>query len=502
VAVALYRRGVGTLAAAVSWTAGPVTDGIRDAVARLSARPDAAEFATPDVAVMVSVLHEPEQLGADKRLAVQKVRRGLDAVRVDSAGTTRVLLPGALVYNGWPKERFVAAAAAGLPVSQRSFTVYRTAQWLDDGGCCRRIRSGFPVREPGRDEPVTDIRTLAGFIHRNLSAAGVPLYRMDLISGERSWHGTGPRQLHALMGLNRAGELVGDAAWRQRATAGLGTYLDGTADATGGFAADRGGPLADAILLAAVPAHHPLAGHPQVQGAARRLRSWLDPFGRITPVPIRLGNTPDLEFLPGAVLVALAGRSELLDSAPAELLAAVLDHQRRRFRTLHGWGHLGWQLQGWSAVFARQHRDEQAAFVFELADWALDRQLDTTGAFLENLSPDEPSFNTGFLAEGIAAAWQVAVDTGDDVAADRYAASWRAANRFMRTLLVRPEDTFAAVDPAAALGGVRLTSSVAQLRADSGSHWLNALVTGVALDRAAHEAAGRPAQPGRTTPFR
>ena len=78
----------------------------------------------------------------------------------------------------------------------------------------------------------------------------------------------------------------------------------------------------------------------------------------------------------------------------------------------------------------------------------------------------------------IAAAWSLAEATGDAERADRYQASWRAANRFMRTLLVTPEDTFVCRNPQAAVGGVRLTPSVPHVRADSGSHWLNALITG------------------------
>ena len=65
----------------------------------------------------------------------------------------------------------------------------------------------------------------------------------------------------------------------------------------------------------------------------------------------------------------------------------------------------------------------------------------------------------------------------------RYAASWRAANRFMGTLLVRPEDLFCSADPEAALGGVRLTPTSPQIRADSVSHGLNALVAGFAIER-------------------
>ena len=57
--------------------------------------------------------------------------------------------------------------------------------------------------------------------------------------------------------------------------------------------------------------------------------------------------------------------------------------------------------QGWAAVWGHQRREGQAAFVFEVADWAVDRQLDKSGAFLEDLSPQEPSSKTGSLAEGL-----------------------------------------------------------------------------------------------------
>jgi hypothetical protein len=138
-------------------------------------------------------------------------------------------------------------------------------------------------------------------------------------------------------------------------------------------------------------------------------------------------------------------------------------------------------MQGWAAQWTKHGADSQAEFVFELADWAVARQLDKNGAFLEDLSPTEPSFNTGFIAEGIAAAWSVAQRIGDAERTARYAASCRAANHFMRTLLVTSADTFICRDPEMAHGGVRLTQSQPQVRADSVSHWLNALVTGATL---------------------
>lgn len=479
VAVTLYRGR--TLGAAVAWGPGPVADRLAEAVNQLRRRTDPAQLAGEHLAVMVGVLHEAERLGGDAGLAAKKVRRGLDTLRFeDPSGSATTLLPGALVYNGWSKEQLVSAVCGGMPGRPGRFTTYRTPLWLDDGQACRRICSGFPVREPDEEmDPARAVRSLAGFTRRNLGPGGVPLYRLDIVSGRRTWQGTGPRQLHALMGLDRAGGLLAEPALQEAARVGLAGYLSA---ASGAFSVGQGGPLADAIVVAAVGRPgHPLACHPGLDGPRRRLASWLDPFGRIAAAPVRLGRAQDFEYLPGAVLTALATDPDLLAALVPGALQRCLDWHRHRFEVLHTWGQVGWQTQGWAAIWHHQHRDEQADFIFELADWALERQLDKNGAFLEDLSPSEPSFNTGFLAEGIAAAWSVARAAGDSDRAHRYEASWRAAGRFMHRLLVTPADTFCSADPQAALGGVRLTASVPHVRADSVSHWLNALVSGLAL---------------------
>jgi orotate phosphoribosyltransferase/AMMECR1 domain-containing protein len=482
ISVALYRRG--TLATSIAWGPGPVAARIREAVADLRQRVSPSVLAAADLAIMVGVLYEPERLvGNGTELAAKKIRKGLDTVRVDSGGQHATMLPGALVYNGWSKEQLVGKLLELVPKRPSRFTTYQTALWLDDGGRCWQVRSGFPV--PGRDDrgvPEEDIRSLAGFLERNLDPRGIPVYRLDIVSGARTWQGTAPRQLHALMGLDRAGRLLGERHWRQAARQGFERYVADTERRPGGFAVSTGGSLADAILVAAVgSATDPLANHPAVAAARDRLRSSVDPFGRITVQRVRIGRAQDFEYLPGAVLVALAADPAVLDGVPASRLARALAWHRERIRVLHSWGEAGWQMQAWSAIWRHHRSDDQAAFVFEMADWAIERQLDKNGAFLENLSPSEPSFNTGFIAEGIAAAWALAEVLGDADRARRYEASWSAANGFMRSLLVAKADTFVCRDPVVALGGVRLTPSVPYVRADSVSHWLNALVTGATL---------------------
>jgi hypothetical protein len=148
---------------------------------------------------------------------------------------------------------------------------------------------------------------------------------------------------------------------------------------------------------------------------------------------------------------------------------------------LQSWGMAGWQPQGWGAAYRLTGSEDMAAFAFEAADWAVERQLEKNGAFLEDLSPTEPSFNTGFVAEGIAAAWQLAREVKDATREDRYELAWRRAMTFMRVLAVREEDTFCFARGAEAIGGVRTSITRSDIRIDAVSHTLHALVAGVNL---------------------
>ena len=125
-----------------------------------------------------------------------------------------------------------------------------------------------------------------------------------------------------------------------------------------------------------------------------------------------------------------------------------------------------------------------ARLAFAATDWSIERQLASTGAFLEDLSPDEPSFNTGFIAEGVAASWVIALRIGDAERAARYAASWRDAMRFITRLIVFPEDVFAMRARSSVVGGVRCVQSRSDIRIDQVSHCLHALVEGARLEQA------------------
>jgi hypothetical protein len=478
VAVTFYRGG--TRGTAVSAGPGTVHDLAASAARRAresTSAPTSEEIHDGSAAVAVTILHDAEVLGTDQAYAAAKLRRGREALRWDGAdGSVRWVLPGAGIYNGWSDEQVVAAAQGK---GRGQFTTYRTAAWISTADRVERMVDGFPAREervlgPGllRDT----VSDLAGFVARSVDRRGRPVYTVDAVTGLRSWEGTGPRQVHALAGLERAARLLERAEWTDCALTGLRSYLDDLDPRPGGFAVSTAGALADAVVHWSIASpEHPLHRHPAVASVAARLSRMVRPSGVVSARPLRLTDPQDLTYLPGAALRGLAADPALLREITPETWSRCLLVHRTRWRSTRSWGQLSWQAQGWAAVHEHQHQDEQAAFVLELADWAVDRQVEVTGAYLEDVTPAGSSFNTGFIAEGVAAAWGTARLVGDARRVARYSESVERAATFLRRLIVEPRDTFVMARPDVAIGGMRLAPDSPVIRIDAVAHTLHAL---------------------------
>jgi hypothetical protein len=247
----------------------------------------------------------------------------------------------------------------------------------------------------------------------------------------------------------------------------------------------RNDVLADCVLLAGVlAAGTGLRVHPAIPELATRVSALLRSDGRIALRPVRLSRPQKHDFLPGAAMVAMAAAASAgLVALDTDAVEACLRWQRSRFRVLRSWGMAGWQPQAWAAMSQLTRDDDQVRFVFEVTDWAIERQLDKSGAFLEDLGYLEPTFNSAFVAEGVAASWRVATRVGDSARAARYRRAWRLAMRFVRTLMIGPEDTFCTREPERALGGVRTSITRSDIRIDGVSHALRALVAGEEVHR-------------------
>ena len=450
-----------------------------------AARRDPRYAARPlaDFDLVVSVLHHGEDHGASRVLAQKKLRRGLDALTRFGSGRPVTVLPGALVLNAWTPDQIFDAAEvlAGASAPAANWRTSQVAGWLSHADDIRPLRFGFPYRastplDDAGAAQQTDL--MAGYIRRALGPDGLPAYRLAANLSDYERTGTAGRVVHGLYSLFIAGRAAQRPDWTEAARTGIVTAL-ATVGYVGVALPDHlGGPLADAVLLAAA-AEAGLAPSGAAALLAERVAGFVHPSGWIGPGAKRLDNPQDQEFLPGAAVWALSAWSVATGAPPHPHLAAARRHYGGRFDDCPGWGS-PWLAQGWGAAHALSGDAEDAALVFRVADWLCERQLDANGAFLEELSINEPSFNTGFVAEGIAAAWRTALACRDAKRAGRYEASWRRAMGFMRTLTLQPGDGFAFPRPDQAEGGVRCTLSRGDIRIDQVSHSLHALVDGQA----------------------
>ncbi|MBV8176512.1 MAG: hypothetical protein JO151_18380 [Verrucomicrobia bacterium] len=432
--------------------------------------------------IVVSVLHNPELLG---RAAVEtvafKLRRGLDALAIDYSGKTTILLPTVLVYNNLTRAEFVrtcsrlAGAEAAIEGRQVEWRTLQCVEWLDDGRSTRPLRFGFAVRDANTLVYASLIRLLGTYILESLGADGLPRYMLEPASGEVQIYGTAARAIHGLMSLDHAGLFLGERSWQDAAGTGLVFCLNHVRNGTVALPDGVGGALADAVLLGAVARSEALRQRAASRALAARLRSLLRPEGRIGYTPKRLETPEDHEFLPGALLAGLADFGAIQDAS------AQVEWYAHHFSALPSWGQAGWLPQGMAALYRVTGDRSAVELAFAATDWAIDQQVRTSGAFLEDLSPDEPSFNTGFIAEGVAASWEIAIAVGDVERTARYAAAWSEAMRFMTNLIVFPEDVFALRAGTKAIGGVRCTLTRSDIRIDQVSHCLHSLVTGAYL---------------------
>ncbi|MDT7743003.1 MAG: hypothetical protein QOE59_2081 [Actinomycetota bacterium] len=424
----------------------------------------------------VSLHHHPETIGTTD--APLPMRRGLDAVEAREGDRRGLITEYAVAHHELGPRGVAASLTRTIGATAPSWTIYQSATWLDrPGDDVHRLAFGSVHRPDGR-LTADDVELLATHLQRRADADGWPSYGYDPRTGREKRAGTAARSVHGLRVLLDAGVLLGRQDWADAARRGLGharrhlDLLDGHIRVPEHLPSG----MASAGLLSGVE-----PGDPTPEGdweeLARHLAGWVRPDGSVRePGVVPTRSEPD--YLPGAVVLALA-RYHRSGRAPVDVDAdALLGFSRRRFRRLRPWSVASWQAQGW----AEWHRagapggDDAAEFVFEIADWMVSQQLRVDGSYLVDLGSRAPTVLTGFVAEGVGAAWRLAEDLGDRDRARRYGDSHRAAMGFLDRLVLRREDTFWTAEPDRALGGVRAALATADLRVDYSAHTLRALL--------------------------
>jgi hypothetical protein len=113
---------------------------------------------------------------------------------------------------------------------------------------------------------------------------------------------------------------------------------------------------------------------------------------------------------------------------------------------------------------------------FEIADWLLGYQQDTTGGFINDHQPDGPGYTTAVYLEGIAAALRVASDLNDVVRYEKYYSAFARGVTFLDRLIIQDRDRSIIPNSERAIGGLRQSLYHSEVRIDFVQHSLSALL--------------------------
>jgi hypothetical protein len=336
----------------------------------------------------------------------------------------------------------------------------------------------------------------ARWLLNNLQPEGRLPYLYWPSRGEESPANNQLRQWMAARVLVRLARVRKDPGWLARAELNVRFNLERTfsEDSGGhGLITDRGGAVKlGAVALAWLAlTEHPQAGRYETQ--ARALLKTMDAlwqtngeFHTFWHPPERRGD--NVNFYPGEALLAWAALYERTRDPDR------LERFRRSVRFYRDWhranrnpAFVPWHTMACARVWALTRETELRDWIFEMNDWLLPIQQwetqrdfpDTMGRFY---APDRPygpphASSTGVYLEGLAAAWRVARDAGDERRQEAYRQAIVRGLRSLSQLTFKDEtDLFYVARRERVLGGVRTTVYDNAIRVDNVQHSLMALL--------------------------
>ncbi|MBI2653000.1 AMMECR1 domain-containing protein [Candidatus Woesearchaeota archaeon] len=191
----------------------------------------------------------------------------------------------------------------------------------------------------------------------------------------------------------------------------------------------------------------------------------------------------DNDFYPGEALLALV---ELYNkTGNVKYLKAVeraFPFYSDYFAKTKHFGFIRWQISAFYEAFKILNKEEYANFVFDMADWIVDKQYDEKNAIYPDFSggfnqnESVPTFSSGVYIEGIADAYELAKSVGDTNRAKKYGKSLNLASRFILQLQFDYNNSYYIEDAEEVIGAVRESLTSNNLRIDYTSHNILALI--------------------------
>jgi orotate phosphoribosyltransferase len=463
-----------------------------------------------DWSVMVSLLHQPLQLGIQTpdEIAV-RVRLGQQALLVfqdRGAGQARrqaLLLPFAALQASLSRPQYVAELIdkAGITRAPYAWVSYECQSWLGRVDGAQPLPQGLPGRPRVEAASPQQILAQCGDRLRPLllryllrwqrpQGGRVGIYR-PLLS-QSSDELALARQVHGSFALALAQAQAPQPALADALHRDLRWLCaQATPDARGDLFLPEPNPTIAPItsLLRTLCTEH------QPEHAALRdaildmLWRRIDSSGRISTHPSGAASgeiDAQQDHLPAQALLALAhatqlrrresSRHELLSQPQRDAIARALRYYGHRFFVLRGWGHVTWLTQALVAWWQLLEQPAWAEQAHAILDWALDFQQETSGGFVNGEQPDAPGCMTAAYLEGLVAGLRLAQAQGDAARSARYAQACAQALHFLDGLIYQERDRPLLPDFDRAEGGLRMSSTASDVRIDFVQHLLCALL--------------------------
>jgi orotate phosphoribosyltransferase/AMMECR1 domain-containing protein len=452
-----------------------------------------ADIAADAVAVTVSMLFSPLELGAyspeDIALRIRHGRHALMAHQNDRVG---LLLPFVAVTNNLDRAEFVAEVIdkAGITRPPYYWCRFECASWLADSQGVDPLDGGFPRRvAPLPFATLVDkLATLhVQYLVRQQDDDGSLYFYYEPFQDRLHRGMSPPRLAHAAWMLARACNEIGSPELVEARDRILDQHLARVRQAADGCWLESGGEPASvsesSFLLLALCEHLDADGARGVAATlASTLWSKIGAHGRIATHRAPDADDAFQDYFPGQMLLALAAahRAGVADLRE-DRLDRAFTYYRHRFRYRRHFGQVSWLMQAFGAWWDATRRGDFADLVFEVGDWILQYQQDTTGAFINDHQPDTPGYTTALYLEGIAVGARLAVMLNDDARQCRYRRSLERGFAFVDRLTIQQRDAALLPNAAFAIGGLRQSVCASEIRTDFVQHSLSALFDAFSL---------------------
>lgn len=387
--------------------------------------------------------------------------------------------------------------SSSAEISRTSLFRFRTLHWYQPkaGAEIVPLQRGLVVLPPEKvtaAELDAAIERIAGYMVYRQLKSGLFTYQYEPATDTYSQENNLVRQVGATMALAMHARVTGESATESAAENGIRHHLQGftplPAVENGAFiaTADRQNKLGVTALLTLAMAEHPDREQFQEKGEQLvRGMLWLQrPSGMFITAFPPAEQIDAQEFFPGEALLAMA--THYSASPSAEILDAfdrAIGFYREYFRGMPSPAFVPWQVQAYSLMAQHGRRRDYVEYVFELADWLVEKQLHPGNCTWPELwggiaayQPGRVGISTASYLEGFADALVLAREVDDHRRARRYEQAVRDATRFVLQLQVRPEEAYFIRSPKDAVDGLRTAPALNLLRIDHAQHALIALM--------------------------